>query len=97
MPDATPPTDAELLRRSRRDPDSFVLLCQRHAGQLQGWLRSELRTDVLAREVLAETFAEAWFAARRFRDPDDGSAGAWLQGIARNLVRRIRRSPVRLL
>ena len=38
-----------------------------------------------------ETFAEAWFARRRFRDRGDGNSGAWFQGIARNLVRRLQR------
>jgi RNA polymerase sigma-70 factor (ECF subfamily) len=85
------PTDAELLRRARRDPDGFVVVCERHASQLAGWLRLELRDELLAREVLAETFAEAWFAAARFRDRGDGGAGAWLHGIARNLVLRLRR------
>jgi RNA polymerase sigma-70 factor (ECF subfamily) len=78
---------AELLRRSRHDPDSLVLLCERHAGQLGGWLKAEL-----GGELLAKTFAEAWFIAKRFRDPGNGGAGAWLQGIARNLVRRLRRA-----
>jgi RNA polymerase sigma factor (sigma-70 family) len=82
--------DAELLRRSRRVPDAFIVVCARHAGRLQGWLRRELGDDLLAQEVLAETLAQAWFASGRFRDNGDGAA-PWLHGIARNLVRRLRR------
>jgi RNA polymerase sigma-70 factor (ECF subfamily) len=83
-------SDAELLRRSRREPDAFVILCRRHAGPLQGWLRKEMRDEVLAQELLAETLAAAWFASGRFHDRGEG-AGPWLHGIARNLVRRRRR------
>ena len=54
------------------------------------WLRRELGDDLLAQEVLAETFAAAWLASGRFRDQGEGAA-PWLHGIARNLVRRLRR------
>jgi RNA polymerase sigma factor (sigma-70 family) len=84
-------TDAALLRRSLRNPDAFVEVCRRHSTALDGWLAAELRDDALARELLAETLAEAWFSRRRFSDPGDGSARPWLFGIAHNLVRRVRR------
>jgi RNA polymerase sigma factor (sigma-70 family) len=84
-------TDAMLLRRSLRHPDSFVEVCRRHSAALDGWLAAELRDDGLARELLAETLAEAWFCRRRFVDRGDGSARPWLFGIAHNLVRRVRR------
>jgi RNA polymerase sigma factor (sigma-70 family) len=84
-------TDATLLRRSRRDPDAFIEVCRRHSDALAGWLGAELRDDVLAGELLAETLSEAWFARGRFRDPGDGDARPWLFGIARNLVRRLYR------
>jgi RNA polymerase sigma factor (sigma-70 family) len=85
------PTDADLLRRARRDPDAFVEVCRRHSNALGGWLQAELRDDGIARELLAETLSEAWFARTRFRDPGDGNARPWLFGIARNLVRRLYR------
>jgi RNA polymerase sigma-70 factor (ECF subfamily) len=84
-------TDAELLRRSRRDPDAFVFVCRRHAVALEGWLTAQVRDAGLARELLAETFSEAWFSRGRFSDPGDGDARPWLFGIARNLVRRVYR------
>ena len=84
-------TDAALLRRSRRDPDAFVEVCRRHADALAGWLGAQVRDDVLAGELLAETLSEAWFARSRFRDPGDGDARGWLFGIAKNLVRRMYR------
>jgi len=84
-------TDAALLRRSRRDPDAFVEVCGRHADALAGWLGAQVRDDVLAGELLAETLSEAWFSRRSFRDPGDGDARGWLFGIAKNLVRRMYR------
>lgn len=84
-------TDAALLRRSRRDPEAFVEVCGRHADALAGWLRVQVRDDVLAHELLAETLSEAWFSRGRFRDPGDGDARGWLFGIAKNLVRRMYR------
>ena len=84
-------TDAELLRHSRRDPDAFMLVCRRHATALDGWLTAQVRDAGLARELLAETFSEAWFSRGRFSDPGDGDARPWLFGIARNLVRRVYR------
>jgi RNA polymerase sigma factor (sigma-70 family) len=84
-------TDAELLRASRRDPEAFVEVCRRHSAALAGYLASQLHDDTVAKEVLAETLSEAWFARGRFRDPGDGSARPWLFGIARNLTRRVHR------
>ena len=84
-------TDAELLRRSRHDPDAFVRVCRRHASQLQRWLVSQTQNEDTAADRLAETLAEAWRVRRRFRDPGDGSARPWLFGIARNVVAESRR------
>ncbi len=86
-----PESDATLLRHSRRDPDAFVTMCGRHADALAGWLRAEVRDDVLAGDLLAETLSEAWFSRGKFKDPGDGNARPWLFGIARNLVRRMYR------
>ena len=83
-------SDAALLRRARRDPDGFVTVCRRHGEGLQMWLQRELGDDLLAQELLADTFAAAWPACGRFRDQGEGAA-PWLHGIARNLVRRLRR------
>jgi RNA polymerase sigma factor (sigma-70 family) len=83
-------SDAALLRRAKRDPDAFIVVCRRHGERLQAWLRRELGSELAAQEVLAETFAAAWLASGRFRDQGDG-AGPWLHGIAKNLVLRLRR------
>jgi DNA-directed RNA polymerase specialized sigma24 family protein len=67
-------SDAELLRRARRDPDAFITACRRHGEPLRMWLRRELGDELLAQDVLAETFAAAWLAAGRFRDQGEGAA-----------------------
>jgi RNA polymerase sigma-70 factor (ECF subfamily) len=80
-------TDAQLIRDARRDPDAFAELYRRHAVSVHGWLQA--RTSAAsASELTAETFAQAALSLRRFRDEADGSAGPWLHGIARNLLRR---------
>ncbi|MCW2971754.1 MAG: polymerase, sigma-24 subunit, subfamily [Thermoleophilia bacterium] len=85
-PDPTS-TDAQLLRTARRDPRAFDAIYVRHAGELHSWLVRQVGDDAVALDLTAETFAQAWRHRRRFRAPADGSAGAWLHGIARNLFR----------
>lgn len=80
-------TDAELVRRARRDPDAFGELYRRHAAGLHAFVRRRTPESV-ALELVAETFAQAALALGRFRDEADGSAAPWLHGIARNLIRR---------
>lgn len=83
-------TDAELLRESRRRPDAYAEVCSRHVVAIGRWLSREVGPDT-ADDLLAETLARGWYSRRRFRDPGTGSAGAWLHGIAANLVRDFRR------
>jgi RNA polymerase sigma factor (sigma-70 family) len=79
-------SDAELLRRSASDPEAFRVVYDRHARAVYGWLAARCGSDDLALDLTAETFAEAFRVARRFRS---GSADArpWLLGIAGNLLR----------
>jgi RNA polymerase sigma factor (sigma-70 family) len=84
-------SDADLLRRSGRDPEAFRVVYDRHARAVYGWLAARTGSDDLALDLTAETFAEAFRVARRFRS---GSADArpWLLGIAGNLLRETWRS-----
>jgi RNA polymerase sigma-70 factor, ECF subfamily len=84
------PSDTELLRRARRNPDAFCAFYDRHAAALHGWLTREVGDPHTALDLTAETFAQALSSLRRFRGEHDGSGAAWLYGIARNLVRRHR-------
>ncbi|HXB66480.1 MAG TPA: RNA polymerase sigma factor [Solirubrobacteraceae bacterium] len=85
------PTDAELIRASRRDPAAFSVLFERHAALMQRWLVAQTADGAVAHELLAETFAQAWRGRARFRGEDERSGGAWLYGIARNLLRQHRK------
>jgi len=82
-------SDAELLRRGRADPDAFATFYRRHALAVYRSVLARVHDPIVATELTAETFAEAWLSARRFRDPGTGAAGPWLRGIAENLIRRL--------
>jgi RNA polymerase sigma factor (sigma-70 family) len=78
-------SEAELARRARRDPDAFLRLYIRHAPDIRQWLHTRVRDEEAALDLTAETFARALTAIRRYR-PEAGGFGAWLQGIAQNLL-----------
>jgi RNA polymerase sigma factor (sigma-70 family) len=80
-------TDAELIRRAREDPEALAQLYLRYRAPLYGWFRSRL-PESAASELTAELFAQAALSLKRFRDEAGGSAGPWLYGIAKNLLRR---------
>jgi RNA polymerase sigma factor (sigma-70 family) len=81
-------SDAELIRMARGEPEAFRELFARHAAALQAWLCAETQDRAVSVELLAETFAQAWRSAPRFRGDDERAGTAWLYGIARNLVLR---------
>ena len=79
-------TDGELVKLSRRDARAFHELYGRYAKTIDAWVRRRCNDDDLAIEITAETFAQAWFNRRKFRDTGDASGIRWLYGIARNLL-----------
>ncbi|MBC7461174.1 MAG: RNA polymerase sigma factor, partial [Thermoleophilia bacterium] len=81
------PTDGELMRRARRDPQAFDAIYVRHARAIHGWLAAQVG-DQVAWELTAETFAQAWISRRRCRPDETGGVAPWLHGIARNLWRQ---------
>jgi RNA polymerase sigma-70 factor (ECF subfamily) len=81
-------TDAELLSLAHRDPQAFREFYERYAVWMHAWFQRETRSESAALDLTAETFAQAWHGARRFRDMADGSGAPWLFGIARNLLRQ---------
>jgi RNA polymerase sigma-70 factor (ECF subfamily) len=81
-------TDAELLAAAGDDPLAFRELYERYAVWMHSWFSRQTGSDTSALDLTAETFAQAWHSAGRFRDLANGSAAPWLFGIARNLLRQ---------
>ena len=81
-------SDADLLAAASRDPLAFREFYDRYAAWVHSWFQRQTGSDTAALDLTAETFAQAWHAARRFRDMADGSGAPWLFGIARNLLRQ---------
>ena len=79
-------TDAQLVARALGDPAALAEVYRRHVGGIYRWLRGRA-PETVASELTAETFAQAALSLRHFRDEADGSAGPWLFGIAKNLMR----------
>ena len=57
-------TDAELIRRSQRDPESFGRVFDRHVAAVHAFAQRRIGHD-LAGEVTAETFARGFEARSR--------------------------------
>jgi RNA polymerase sigma factor (sigma-70 family) len=87
-PTFVPQTDAELLAAARTDPQAFREFYDRYAVWVRAWFQRQTRSETAALDLTAETFAQAWRSAKRFRDEADGSGAPWLFGIARNLLRQ---------
>jgi RNA polymerase sigma-70 factor (ECF subfamily) len=92
---AAGPDDAEVIARSRHEPELFALLFRRHAPRIQRYIARRIGPDA-AEDVLAETFLTAFDQRHRY-DPERPDARPWLYGIATNLVGRHRRAEVRQL
>ncbi|WP_307797121.1 RNA polymerase sigma factor [Actinomadura barringtoniae] len=87
--------DASVIAWSRREPERFESLFQRHAPTIMRYVVRRLGTEP-ADDIVAETFLVA-FRRRESYDLARTDARPWLYGIATNLVRRHRRSEVRQL
>jgi RNA polymerase sigma-70 factor (ECF subfamily) len=80
------PTDAELIRRSLREPSRFEAIFERHYDAVRRYGQRRLgQSD--GEEVAAATFELAFAHRGRFDDQSFTSARPWLFGIANNLVR----------
>ncbi|WP_345443543.1 RNA polymerase sigma factor [Actinoallomurus vinaceus] len=89
------PTDAELIDRSRRNPERFAAVFDRHSDRVHHYLARRAGPDV-ADDLLSETFLRAFDQRDRF-DPERSPTGAlpWLLGIATNMLRDHQRSQAR--
>lgn len=86
--------DAMVIADSRRRPEAFHVLFDRHYERVRryGWAR----IGAAGEDVAAEVFAIA-FAARERYDLTRPDALPWLLGIATNLIRRQHREEQRRL
>lgn len=78
-------TDAEIFRRSVRDPEAFREIFERHAAAVHAYARKRIGMTA-GEEILARTFLTAFEKRARF-DVSYESARPWLLGIATNLIR----------
>ena len=93
-PPAHTMTDAALIERSRRAPEAFAALYDRHAAEIYRFAARRLG-DQAAEDIVADTF----LAAFRRRDQYElrrTDARPWLYGIAVNLIGKHRRKEVRM-
>lgn len=88
-------TDAAVISRSRREPEAFALLYDRHAAAIHRYVTRRLG-DGLADDVVAECFLAA-FGRRDRYDLSRADARPWLYGIAARVIGKHRRAEVRLL
>lgn len=77
-------SDAELIAASRRDPDAFSELFERHWDGLHRFCTS--RAGAAGEDIAAEAFRVAFDRRNRY-DARHSDARPWLFGIATNLVR----------
>lgn len=86
-------TDAEVIEVSRREPDRFAILYDRHHQRVHRYIARRLGHD-LADDLMAETFLIAFQARARY-DLAYADARPWLYGIATNLIGRRHRAETR--
>jgi RNA polymerase sigma factor (sigma-70 family) len=77
-----------LLVRSQSDVLALEALYRDLAPEILGWFRGRVSDREVARDLLAETFAQVICSVARYRGEDDAAAVGWVWAIARNLLRR---------
>ena len=85
--------DAAVIESSRREPERFAVLFDRHAPHIYRYLARRAGRQV-AGDLVAETFLAA-FAKRDRYDLGYADARPWLYGIATNLIGAHRRDEAR--
>lgn len=80
-------TDAQLVRKSLRHPESFELVFDRHYDVVRVYAQRRAGLSD-GEEIASETFVQAFAQRDRFDADRFSSARPWLMGIANNLIRR---------
>src|SRR5437660_10677843 len=89
------PSDAEVIDRSRDEPETFGLIYDRHAATVLRFLGRRVGAEV-AEGLVGELFRIA-FERRKMFDASRASALPWLYGIGSNLLLKHRRGEARRL
>ncbi|MFE2756624.1 hypothetical protein ACFXGA_31985, partial [Actinosynnema sp. NPDC059335] len=71
----TPPTDAEIIERSRRRPDEFAALFDRHAPHIRRYLARRLGDQVAGVRGAVAVPTAVRTQGRARRAPGGGGAG----------------------
>jgi RNA polymerase sigma factor (sigma-70 family) len=82
------------LRDAVHTPSAFSRVYEAKAQELLVFLLRRTFDVEVARDLTAETFAQAFEHRRRFRGQTDAEAEAWLYGIARHQLGRYARNGV---
>jgi RNA polymerase sigma-70 factor (ECF subfamily) len=82
------------LRDAARTPSSFSRVYEAKSRELLVFLLRRTFDVEVARDLTAETFAQAFEYRRRYRGRTDAEAEAWLYGIARHQLGRYIRKGV---
>ncbi|HZV76065.1 MAG TPA: sigma-70 family RNA polymerase sigma factor [Conexibacter sp.] len=82
------------LRRSVHDPEAFAQFYDEYASGVLAFIARRTFDVEVARDLTAETFAQAFCSRRRFRGTTDGEAAGWLYAIARHLLSRYVRNGI---
>jgi RNA polymerase sigma-70 factor (ECF subfamily) len=87
---AAPATDADLIGRSRADPELFAAIFDRHAAEIHRYAARRLDQQSAA-DVVSEVFLAAFRNRERY-DPARADARPWLYGITTKVVSQQLRS-----
>src|SRR6201991_458662 len=74
------------LKRARREPAAFTAVYEALAEDVLVFFARRTYDVEVARDLTAETFAQAFQHRRRYRGGTDAEAAGWIYGIARNLL-----------
>jgi RNA polymerase sigma-70 factor, ECF subfamily len=85
---------ASSLTRARREPSAFGGFYAAQSRELLAFFARRTFDVEVARDLTAETFAQAFEHRRRFRGSTDAEASGWLFGIARHQLSRYARKGV---
>jgi RNA polymerase sigma factor (sigma-70 family) len=85
---------AASLTRARREPSAFGAFYAGQSRELLAFFARRTFDVEVARDLTAETFAQAFEHRRRFRGSTDAEASGWLYGIARHQLSRYARKGV---